>query len=460
MARGNYLYTEFSLNALKEKVQEKSGIQVSTMRYCNNLASKMLDENLFVSPHTIARFFRVIKSKSMTSLYTLDLLSQYVGYGNWSHFHSAISCQKQNQKPPKKEKVVDIENDSELSLVRFCVQDGAFGPLFNYFIANRDVFADASHPKTVKLLFTLTELLNSYPKIRHQLFYFLLNNDYLGKNYFSLQVNADAITTYYGDAVSQYFLRMINPSDKLYPLQLVWANALLMIQAFYSGNTKKLLQIGYELFKNSPPEINTLVHHISSNSDQVWIFARYHFVHILYLYYSGKASRKKMEQKVRFIIDQLTNAPFICKLISYSFIFEALTFTGYSNLILWFTTDYIALINSIKDIEKIKGEGLKSLTSLIFFFTLAAASQLTTSDFKTITAKIEGIKDVIASTPVFKPYFNTYNVYLNSLEAILAEDVEIRKQYFADARHFAQGIRNKYFVEQIDRLGQQKNFLE
>ena len=452
MARVKYLYTDYSFTALKNKVQERSGLQVSTMRSCTNLANKLAAHNLNVSAHTIARFFKVIRSSSMPSLHTINQLAIYVGSVDWETFHSSISSGRNENAVKPRFETDASDNDSEMSLVRFCLQDGVFTPLANYFHANRDVFSDPDNQKTISLFSTLTDMLNSYPKIRHRMFSYMLQEDYLGKNYFTYQINADAIATHYGDSISQYFLRTLHPSDILYKSQITWANTILMTQAFYQGNSKKLLQYGYDLFKISPPEANTLAHYLEADENQVWVFARYHFVHILYLYYSGKANSNIMEQKVRFIIDQLANATYNSKLVTYSFIFEALTFSGHQNLIACFTNDFISLITSTININDLKGESLKAFTAVIFFFTMATSSHITNSNFEAINTKLKDIKGEVATSNGFKLYKNTYHVYMHSLEALLADNPILRQQYLNDARQSAQNIKNKYFIQQIDKM--------
>jgi hypothetical protein len=453
MANANYLYTNYSLTELKEQVQGKSGIKVSTMRNCTDLSEKLATVDFHISPHTIARFFRVINSGSKPSHYTLDQFAHYVGYNGWDNFHHKVSneIRKGERTTPVGEE--PFMSESEMSLVRFCLQDGALVPLTNYLRANREVFIDSHNPKTVGLLNTITNMLNSYPKIRHRMFNYMVKEDYLGINYFAHQINVDAITKYFGDAISQYFLKMVHPSNSLYDLQVTWANSILMMVAFYKGNIKRFLQLGYELFKKSPPEKNTTNRYLELADHFIWIFARYHYVHILYLYYSGKASNMVIEQKIRFIIDQLENATYKSKVVIFSFVFEALTFSGNSNFIKCFANEYFLIVNSKDGIKSIQGEDLKALTAVIYYFTLATSSEITNSYKEVIGTQINEIKDSIKQFSNFHHlYINTYHVYLHLLEAVLSEEPEIRQQYIADARLNALHLKNKFFIKQIDKL--------
>jgi len=354
MARQSYLYTDFSMSALKDKVQEKSGIQVVNMRSCNELAAQLETHDLHISAHTLARFFRVIANSNMPSQYTLDQLASFVGYNSWSNFHKQAS-NGFNKQSNGSSTIAETElSDSELSLIRFCLQDGAYGPLQNYFNSNRDIFGDPFCPKSQGILKTLTESLNINPKVRLWLFSYMLKDNFIGSTYFGHEINVDAISSYFGDAVDEYFLKLIHPSDNLYSSQTAWAHAIIMMQAFYQGDKKKLLQQGYELFKLSPPEENTLEHHLKNGQTFIWVFARYHFVHILYLYFADKAKAQKIEQKVKDIAQQLSNATQLHKIITYSLLFEALTHIGYSHLIDWFTPDYTTIVNNLNSPLKLK----------------------------------------------------------------------------------------------------------
>jgi hypothetical protein len=454
MANANYLYTNYSLTELKEQVQRKSGVEISTMRNCSDLSEILASVNFHISPHTIARFFRIINSGTKPSQYTLDQFAHYVGYNGWNDFHNKVSneireCERIT--PAEKDPFV---SESEMSLVRFCLQDGAFTPLTNYLRANREIFIDSHNPKTVGLLNTITSILSTYPKIRHKVLSLIVKEEYIGLNYFAHQINADAISTYFGDAISQYYMKMVNPCNNLYNSQVTWANSILMMEAFYKGNIKKFLQLGYELFRKSPPEENTTSKYLELADHYIWVFARYHYVHILYLYYSGKASNKVIEEKVRFIIDQLENTTYISKIVIFSFVFEALTFIGNSNLINYFTNYYFLIINSKDEINSIQGEALKALTAVIYYYTLATSSQITNSYKEVISTQINEIKDSIKQYSNFHHlYVNTYHVYLHLLEAILSEDPAMRQQYIADARQNALHLKNKFFIKQIDKLG-------
>jgi uncharacterized protein YbcV (DUF1398 family) len=280
----------------------------------------------------------------------------------------------------------------------------------------------------------------------------MLKDNFIGSTYFGHEINVDAISCYFGDAVDKYFLKLIHPSDNLYNSQIAWAHEIIMMQAFYQGDKKKLLQHGYELFKLSPPEDNTLQHHLKNGQTFVWVFARYHFVHILYLHFADKANAQKIEQKVKEIAQQLSNATQLQKIVTYSFLFEALTHIGYSHLISWFTTDYSRIVNNING--PIKTEGLKALVAVIFFYTMATLPQITHTNKAAISKLINQINSTKKTNQKFYLFGSTYNIYLQSLQAILTDDPKLRQQYLADAREHAQRINNKYFMEQISRLSE------
>lgn len=451
MAREKYLYTEFSLNALKDRVQEKSGIQVINKRCSEELANELASKGFTISASTLARFLGVTSSNSLISRYNLDQLSKYIGYNQWDDFHKETSGDAKSIITHSATSAQPLVSNSELLLVKYCLQDGAYAPLINYIEDNKEVFSDPFNPKTEGLLCTFSQVLNSNSKIRPWLFSLMLEKEYLARNYFDHQINADAIATYFGDAIGNYYLKLISPNkSSLYQTNLTWAYTILMMQAFYQNNTRALRKYGYELFRLSPPEENTLEHHLINGQPYAWVFARYHFVHFLYLYYTDKATSKTIEQKVKNLEDQLSNAPAKSKVLAYSLIFEALTHIGYSDLITWFTDDYITLLSNFN--ERIIGEDIKALTATFYFYTKATLNSITSNYVHTVNSHIDNIKDCAAYSQRMHLFGNTYHVYLHSLEAILAENSELRQQYISEARHYAQQLKCKYFTAQVNTL--------
>lgn len=58
---------------------------------CIELSNVLIESNISVSAHTIGRLYKIIKSNSSPYKATLDLLSKYLGYGNFIKFCARIN---------------------------------------------------------------------------------------------------------------------------------------------------------------------------------------------------------------------------------------------------------------------------------------------------------------------------------------------------------------------------------
>ncbi|MDX9853171.1 MAG: hypothetical protein RBS81_05270, partial [Tenuifilaceae bacterium] len=119
MAREKYSYTEFSLNALKDRVQEKSGIQVINKRCSEELANELASKGFTISASTLARFLGVTSSNSLISRYNLDQLSKYIGYNQWDDFHKETSGDAKSIITHSAASAQPLVSNSELLLVKY-----------------------------------------------------------------------------------------------------------------------------------------------------------------------------------------------------------------------------------------------------------------------------------------------------------------------------------------------------
>ena len=80
------------INHLQRKIVKRYGKQISTATDCEKLADALKqDFNANISPQTLRRFFGLIKSTSKTSIFTLDLLSNYCGFKDYENFRQSCS---------------------------------------------------------------------------------------------------------------------------------------------------------------------------------------------------------------------------------------------------------------------------------------------------------------------------------------------------------------------------------
>ena len=84
------------IDYLKSLVAIGFSKNVTTAYDCSSLATAIETTiQKKVSVDTLRRFFGVINSTSLPSTYTLDVLSKYVGYKNWSDLIAGYQEEKQ-----------------------------------------------------------------------------------------------------------------------------------------------------------------------------------------------------------------------------------------------------------------------------------------------------------------------------------------------------------------------------
>ena len=79
------------IQILKKKTSEKVGFKIENLGNCVQLSNTILEVNdEFLSYNTIRRFYGLVKSPKKTSKKTLDILSRYNGYHDYSHFSKSF----------------------------------------------------------------------------------------------------------------------------------------------------------------------------------------------------------------------------------------------------------------------------------------------------------------------------------------------------------------------------------
>jgi hypothetical protein len=86
----------FYLDQLKSKLEEKIGFQVLQFEDCRVLSNLLRNEKINVSAHTLARFYGVLKEAHRPYTSTLNLLADFLGFGNYANFCSQIKRSHSN----------------------------------------------------------------------------------------------------------------------------------------------------------------------------------------------------------------------------------------------------------------------------------------------------------------------------------------------------------------------------
>lgn len=91
MPRFDYQYNNFAINNLLDLVKKQASFEIKSMKDCERLSELMSEKGPFISKDTLGRLYCVIKTKSMPSKYTLDILTAYIGYDSWETYFNNIS---------------------------------------------------------------------------------------------------------------------------------------------------------------------------------------------------------------------------------------------------------------------------------------------------------------------------------------------------------------------------------
>ena len=74
------------LDLIRVAVENQAGRKIMSMADARWLTAEMEQQKLFLSAHTIARFFRIISPERKIYLGSLNVLACYAGYSDWNQF--------------------------------------------------------------------------------------------------------------------------------------------------------------------------------------------------------------------------------------------------------------------------------------------------------------------------------------------------------------------------------------
>ena len=90
---------------LRQKIEEKVGRQMYTPKDFELLSTCILNElHENVSPSTLKRMWGYVPTSSMPRESTLDILAQFLGYGNWQAYCDKASTPSPTHEAPEAEK--------------------------------------------------------------------------------------------------------------------------------------------------------------------------------------------------------------------------------------------------------------------------------------------------------------------------------------------------------------------
>ncbi len=114
-------------NDLKEIIQNKFGQRITHSKICVSLAESIYNETgKIISSNTLRRFFGFIATSFLPSINSLNILSEYAGYENWSHFIQSASGEYEILSPGKEAEIyfsfyrIDIKQEADMNYHNAC----------------------------------------------------------------------------------------------------------------------------------------------------------------------------------------------------------------------------------------------------------------------------------------------------------------------------------------------------
>ena len=86
----NELAEHLYLKELSTRFQNHLQVIVNEFNHCKIISETLSNHNVFISAHTLARFFGLMKSNHRPYTSTLNLICEYIGYSSFAHFCKTI----------------------------------------------------------------------------------------------------------------------------------------------------------------------------------------------------------------------------------------------------------------------------------------------------------------------------------------------------------------------------------
>jgi len=195
---------------LRKFVLIKSGLRNIDPAHCKIISEYVFQETKnYVSETTIKRFFGFANTLHKFSLFTLNSLSQYIGYNDWDSFCKDKENQTTSVQSIWQDLKLKTHAITEVSLIANKNNSGVpfnatanrsfFYPDFDYFLKNNYQFTTVSAQPGQGKSILLT----------HMVEYFFLSENALYKNDIVLMVNSTSINTIIqtGSTLQEWFLK-------------------------------------------------------------------------------------------------------------------------------------------------------------------------------------------------------------------------------------------------------------
>ncbi len=197
------------LITLCSQLQTQLGFKIKNIADAEKCSEVLALEKLFISPHTIARMYGVVKPFRTPYKDTLNLIARYLNFDDWEDF-----CSNQTNVPFDPNYFLTEASDGfSLAVLQLALANEDFKALHL-------VLEKAKDNENQAILFTAAALIGSYVRIskkQKQLLQLLADNNVGHLFFYECYVDEDNDNNYFSNALLHYYLpNVTNDYKKLY----------------------------------------------------------------------------------------------------------------------------------------------------------------------------------------------------------------------------------------------------
>ena len=234
--------SDYNLNHLKSKLEEKLTFRILTKLDCKKASEAIQFENdKSISESTIYRLFLLEGNKNTPYQHTLDILAQFIGQKDWFSFESYLI------------EITDFQNlygvfpgqQQYKSLLSFNIHHGGLKPLYHFL---EQFPTDISFDKKEILGKDIYKSLKNNPNSNVEFYKEFHALPIIREGFFELLADPDFSIPDYEMGLS-FYLKNIKPHHSIKALQdYIFANSLLLRYYFIKGKKANVLELGKALY--------------------------------------------------------------------------------------------------------------------------------------------------------------------------------------------------------------------
>jgi hypothetical protein len=242
MPQPKYKISEYNLNYLKTKLEERLSFRIFTKLDCKKAAEILEKESIkSISESTLYRLFLWKENKNIPYLHTLDIIAQFIGYQNWfaleNYFNEIVDFQRLYGVFP--------DQQQYKSLLSYNIHHGGLKPLYNFL---EQFPSNLSFDKKVILGEDIYLSLKTNPKGNIDFYKQFHSLPIIREGFFEIFADPNFSIRDY-DIGLGFYLNKVKPHQSLKAMQdYIFANSLLIRYYFLKGKKDRVLKLGKELY--------------------------------------------------------------------------------------------------------------------------------------------------------------------------------------------------------------------